>query len=300
MFTNNTISLRDAAVGLDMAIIRDCTFAFVGRVPTKLNQRLVPCALQSHIEAALSESGIVGIITTAALLPLVPQGYGAAVSSEPLTAALMVHERICSIEGFQWDSFLTRVHPTARIHPSAVIAKSDVEIGANSIIGPGCVIQERSIIEADCNVGVGVVVGLDALEIFPGSNPRRIVRQAGGVWLERGVTVLAKSTLVRATYGGFTRVGEGTILDVLIHLAHDCQVGKNVTLVACSEISGRCELEDEVYVGPNACIRNGAKVGKGARISMGAVVTRDVPPNSVVSGNFAVDHIKWLKFVKGL
>lgn len=300
MFTGNKASLGSFAEVGPLQVIRNCEFSYVAKIPSRLEGRVVSCASEGHIKAALAESGIVGVITTSALADLVPERLGLAIADAPRIAICHLHEALCDIEGFIWSHFPTRIHPSAKIHPAAVIAERDVVIGENTYVGPGSVIQERSIIGADCHIGVDVVVGLDALEIFEGSNPRRILRQAGGVFLERGVTVLAKCTLVRATFGGFTRLGEGTILDVLIHLAHDCQLGKEVTLVACSEISGRCELGDRAYVGPNACIRNGVKIGEDAMVSMGAVVTRDVAAGQVVSGNFAVDHKKWLTFVKGL
>ena len=68
MFTEATLSLKEAATGLaSLSVQRDCEFAFVGKVPTRLNQRIVPCRAASHIESALQTDGIVGIITTEAL-----------------------------------------------------------------------------------------------------------------------------------------------------------------------------------------------------------------------------------------
>jgi acetyltransferase-like isoleucine patch superfamily enzyme len=44
-------------------------------------------------------------------------------------------------------------------------------------------------------------------------------------------------------------------------------------------------IEDDVWVGPNATILKGVRVGAGAFIEAGALVTRDVPPRSRVVGN---------------
>ncbi|MEP3225139.1 MAG: hypothetical protein ABJO01_04130 [Parasphingorhabdus sp.] len=300
MFTGNTLPLSQFSNQDGLTVIRDCNFSYVGKIPTLLEKRIVPCSEAHHIHSAITTAGICGIITTAELEEQVPESMGLAISDNPIQASLTLHETIAGIPDFQWASFDTEIHPSAFVHPSAVIADKNVQIGANSEVGPNSCIQERSLIGADCNVGENIVVGLDALEIFDGTNPRRILKQSGGVKMERGVTLLSKCTVVRATFGGFTTLGEGTIADVLIHIAHDCQIGKRVTLVACCEISGRCELDDDAYIGPNACIRNGVKIGAGAQVSMGAVVTRDVAPQAIVSGNFAVDHAKWLNFVKGL
>jgi len=43
-------------------------------------------------------------------------------------------------------------------------------------------------------------------------------------------------------------------------------------------------IEDYVWVGIGATILPGVKLGKGAVVSAGAVVTKDVPPFTVVAG----------------
>jgi acetyltransferase-like isoleucine patch superfamily enzyme len=44
-------------------------------------------------------------------------------------------------------------------------------------------------------------------------------------------------------------------------------------------------IEDDVWIGPNATILKGVRVGSGAFVEAGALVTRDVPPRSRVLGN---------------
>lgn len=300
MFTGNTINLRAVVEGTDIDVVRDGEFSYIGKVPTNLPRRVVPASKPEHIRAAIDAGGVAGIITKPGNESLVPKGMALGIAEDPVSASLKVHEVLCDLGGFLWHSFDTEIHPTARVHYSAVIAEKDVKIGAGVVVGPTSVVLERSVLEENVRVGVGVVVGLDAFEIFEEANPRRILKQAGGVWLEPGATVLAKCTLVKATFGGFTMIRRNAMVDVLIHVAHDVIIGENATVVACAEISGRCELGDGSYIGPNACIRNGVKIGRNATVSMGSVVTRDVPDEETVTGNFAVRHDDWLRFVKSL
>jgi len=44
-------------------------------------------------------------------------------------------------------------------------------------------------------------------------------------------------------------------------------------------------IEDDVWIGPNATLLKGVRIGAGAWIEAGALVTRDVPPRSRVLGN---------------
>jgi acetyltransferase-like isoleucine patch superfamily enzyme len=43
-------------------------------------------------------------------------------------------------------------------------------------------------------------------------------------------------------------------------------------------------IEDDVWIGSGAVITDGVHIGKGAVVAAGAVVTRDVPPHTVVGG----------------
>jgi acetyltransferase-like isoleucine patch superfamily enzyme len=55
-------------------------------------------------------------------------------------------------------------------------------------------------------------------------------------------------------------------------------------------------LEDEVWVGIGAIVLKGVRIGRGARVGPGAVVTADVPPGGWVGGNPArpVEGRSWL------
>ena len=49
--------------------------------------------------------------------------------------------------------------------------------------------------------------------------------------------------------------------------------------------NGTTIVEDDVWIGMNSTILSGIKIGQGAVIAAGSVVTKDVPPYSIVAGN---------------
>ena len=301
MFSEATLSLKEAAEGLNsLTVQRDCEFAFVGKVPTLLEKRVVPCRAAAHIEAALQTHGIAGIITVPSLADQVPDSLGLAVADDPISASLDLHESIAAIPNHLWEDFASEIDPSASVHPSAIIADKNVRIGPRTVIDAGCVIKERSIIGPDCYLGPATSLGAEALDVRQSMTPMRILRQAGGVRLGSHVQILGHTTIVRATFGGFTDIQDESIIDVHIYIAHDVKIGRRVTMVSGTTVSGRCEIGDGVYIGPNATLRNGLKVGEKARISMGSVVTKDVEPGQTVTGNFAVNHDQWLAFVKSV
>ncbi len=51
-----------------------------------------------------------------------------------------------------------------------------------------------------------------------------------------------------------------------------------------SENIGCIEIMDNVFIGSNSTIVGGVRIGPNAIVAAGAVITKDVPPNSVVGG----------------
>lgn len=82
-----------------------------------------------------------------------------------------------------------------------------------------------------------------------------------------------------------TKVGARTWCMKHVHLGHDVLVGADCELSPGAVVCGSAELGDGVRMGVNSCVRPFIKVGAGARIGMGAVVVKDVPPGAVVVGN---------------
>lgn len=88
-------------------------------------------------------------------------------------------------------------------------------------------------------------------------------------------------------------VGEGSMVDMNAVIGARGILGKNVHLGACSVVAGVLEppsatpviIEDDVLIGANSVILEGARVGKGAVVAAGSVVTKDVPPGVVVAGS---------------
>lgn len=74
------------------------------------------------------------------------------------------------------------------------------------------------------------------------------------------------------------------------HVSHDCVIGDYVTFAPGVRCNGNVLIEDHVYVGSGAVIKQGTPdnklvIGKGAVIGMGAVVTKSVPAGVTVVGN---------------
>ena len=93
------------------------------------------------------------------------------------------------------------------------------------------------------------------------------------------------------------KVGNFFHINLYSYVEHDCEIGNYVTFAPGVKCNGNVKVEDNVYVGSGAIIKNGKPnkkivIGKNSIIGAGAVVTRNVRPNTVVVGNPAKKMIK--------
>jgi sugar O-acyltransferase (sialic acid O-acetyltransferase NeuD family) len=86
-----------------------------------------------------------------------------------------------------------------------------------------------------------------------------------------------------------SRIGRFFHANIYAYVTHDCLIGDFVTFAPQASAHGNVSIEDHVYVGAGALIKQGSQakplvIGRGAVIGMGAVVTRDVAPGTTVIG----------------
>lgn len=80
------------------------------------------------------------------------------------------------------------------------------------------------------------------------------------------------------------RLGEHVFLDLSVTVGHDAILNSFVSIYPSSSISGNVELEEGVTVGTGARVLQGLRVGAESFVGAGAVVVKDVPPQSIVVG----------------
>lgn len=82
------------------------------------------------------------------------------------------------------------------------------------------------------------------------------------------------------TIGNYCGFGQGTIITALIHTIDDTN-----KRIFDQDFSVKAVIiEDDVMIGANASIMPGVRIGSHSVVAAGAVVTKDVPPHSLVAG----------------
>jgi UDP-3-O-[3-hydroxymyristoyl] glucosamine N-acyltransferase len=280
-------------------VVRDASFFTTGKIPTRSGAKLVPVGAEKHLPELMANlDDIAAVICPAELVEKIPEQLGVAVSASPLAAQYRVHVRLCDRPDYFWTGFETRIDPSARVHPTAWVAPRDVEIGAHTVIDAHAVVMPRTIIGAECFIGANTTLGSEAFETTKVDGRDRLQRQAGGVKLGEAVIFLSNCAVARSVFPVFTEIGDGCGFDNLVHVAHDCLLEKGVKLTACSMLAGRVEMGEGSYVGPNATVSNGVSIGRKGYVTIGATVVRDVADETKVTGNFAIEHSRFIRNLK--
>jgi UDP-N-acetylglucosamine acyltransferase len=191
---------------------------------------------------------------------------------------------------------MTKIHPTALVDRRAEI-DSDVEIGPYSLvgkqvrIGKGCRVKSHVVIEGRTTLGEGNVLFQFATV---GSVPQDLKYQGEPSELIIGNhnTIREFVSLNPGTTGGgmVTRVGNGNLLMMHCHIAHDCILGSHNIIANGATLGGHVVIEDYVIVGGLVGIHQFTKIGRGAILGAGSMVSKDVPPYCNATGDRARLH----------
>ena len=199
------------------------------------------------------------------------------------------------------------VDPTAlldpekvRVHAGAVVL-AGAKVGDGSDIGPNSVISEDAVIGEDCrimaNVTVrercvlgdrvilqpGSVIGSDGFgyELSAGHHVK--IDQVGIVQIGDDVEIGANTTVDRARFGK-TLIGEGTKVDNLVQIGHNCEIGKHCLIVAQTGIAGSAKLGDYVIIAGQAGVAGHVTIGAKALIASRTGVMKSIPGDETYAG----------------
>lgn len=189
---------------------------------------------------------------------------------------------------FCWIGRNSRVGANTKIHCGTFV-------GARVVIGCECLIHPNATIREGCAIGdrvilhPGVVIGSDGFGFTRDGDRHVKIPQIGTVVIEDDVEIGSNSTVDRATTG-VTRVCEGTKIDNLVHIAHNCTVGKGSILAGQTGIAGSVTLGEGVILGGQVGVVDHVTIGDGVIAGARAGLLQSVREGRTVSGIPAREH----------
>ena len=184
-----------------------------------------------------------------------------------------------------------RVGDGTVIHANVTVLDDSV-IGAGCLLWPGVIIRERCYLGDGCILHPNVTIGTDGFGYRPASDGRSLVKipQIGTVTLGRGVELGAGTCVDRGKFSE-TFIGDGTKIDNLCQIGHNCRIGRCTVIAALTGIGGSVTIGDGVMIGGGASIKEQVTIGDGARLGGGSALMHDIPPGEGWHGHPA-QHAK--------
>ncbi len=197
--------------------------------------------------------------------------------------------------------FETIIGEGCEISNLASISKNNVRIGNNVKIEEFVVIRENTVIEDNSIIRAGVVLGGEGYEYKRVDGIIMNVNHCGGVIIGESVEVQYNGCIDKALYPwDNTIIGSHSKLDNLVHIEHGVKIGNRCLIASRTTFGGRTIIGDDSWVGLGAIISNGLTLGNKVSVSFGSVVTKSLKDGEKVSGNFAINHNKYIDFIKSI
>jgi len=226
------------------------------------------------------------------------------------------------------------LRPPRGISPHAFISPT-AKLGPNCSVGPGVFIDDHAVIGADCDLHHGAHVGAHCrlgsqVTLYPQAvlyhgvelGDRVIIHahavigadgfgyryeagrflkipQLGHVRIDADAEIGACATIDRGAIGP-TVIGEGTKIDNLVMIAHNCELGKHNVFASQVGLAGSCTTGDHVRLGGQVGVKDHVRLNSGCSVGAKGGVHKDVPEGEVWVGYLATQEHEQKRLVFSL
>ena len=186
------------------------------------------------------------------------------------------------------------IHKSAIVHPEAEIGEGvvigpfsvigKVKIGEGTRVASNVVIEDGADIGKECHIAPGVLIG---------GPPQHVHIRDVNSFVKIGDQNVIREyvTIHRSLYEGrSTQIGDRNFLMAYAHVAHDCLIGNDVVLTSYTGLSGHVVVENRAVISGFVGIHQFVRIGALAIVGGGAVVTQDILPFVMATGNPAKVH----------
>ncbi len=254
--------------------------------------------------------------------------------SKPMLVVADIHRAFRSVILFlrpqPTESKLRGIHVSAEVDSTAHIGQGTT-MAAGVSIAEGCSVGQRCTLHGGVTLMAGCTIG-DDCEIFPRATlypdtrlGDRVLIHAGAVlgaygfgyrlingehvrtaqlgWVEVGndVEIGASTTIDRGTYGA-TKIGDGTKIDNLVQIGHNCHIGKRNLICAQVGIAGSTSTGDHVVLAGQVGIADHLQVADNVTVGAQAGVIGNLEAGAVVVGSPATPRrqhlLEWTYIAK--
>jgi UDP-3-O-[3-hydroxymyristoyl] glucosamine N-acyltransferase len=192
-------------------------------------------------------------------------------------------------------SKLSKIDPSVKIGRNCVIGKG-VVIGKNSIIKNNVIIK-NSIIRNNAIISDNSTIGCTGFG-FDLSNMGSInlSPHIGIVYIDENVLIGSNCSIDKAKID-FTYIGKNSMIDNLVHIAHNVVIGNNACIAAQTGIAGSVKIGNNLICGGQSAFAGHITIGDNVLVAGKSGVTKNLKDKSSVAGFPATDINKWKKSI---
>jgi UDP-3-O-[3-hydroxymyristoyl] glucosamine N-acyltransferase len=197
------------------------------------------------------------------------------------------------------------VHPSAKLGDNVSIAAGAV-ISANAIVsdnvtvGPNCFIGEQAVLGANVNlranvtiyhrvelgervsVHSGTVIGCDGFGYANEKGNWIKIPQTGTVIIASDTEIGANCAVDRGAIGN-TIIGKNCIIDNLVHIAHNVEIGDHSCICGATGIAGSAKIGKYVVIAGQCAINGHINIADKVQITGQSMVTKSINQAGVYS-----------------
>lgn len=164
------------------------------------------------------------------------------------------------------------------------VIEGNVTIGDGTVIHHQVTIRNGTSIGKNCTIYSGAQIGERGYNYTVGPNrEKHMIKHYGGVRIGDDVHIGENVCISRGAIDD-TTICDGVKIDALVHIAHNCVIGKNSMILVPTSVSGSAEIGEDCHIAADI-IRNQVKIGDRAMLGLGSVVVKDIPGNVIAYGN---------------
>lgn len=164
------------------------------------------------------------------------------------------------------------------------IIEPNVKIGDNTVIHHNVVIKNGTVIGDQCQLNSGTIIGESGFNPYTlEDKSKKMIKHFGGVHIGNNVNIGVNCSIHKGTIDD-TIIKDGVKINAMVHIAHNCIVGKNTVVTMPTQICGSVVVGENCHIAATT-IRNQCTIGDNAVLGLGSVVVKDVPENTTVVGN---------------
>ena len=260
----------------------------------------------------LKNTKAAAVLVTSENASEVPEGTIALVCDEPYLNLAKISKlfapKVVEIEGKEpLIGSNTTIMPNVYIGKNSIIGNDctimagafvgdNVTIGNNTIIYPNVTIYRDCKVGNDCIIHAGTVIGSDGFGFANTKDGKYIkIYQNGNVIIGNDVEIGANSAIDRAVFNS-TIIEDGVRIDNLVHIGHNCKIGRGSILVGQVGLSGSTTLNPYVIMGGQSGTAGHLEIAPFTTIAARGGVTKSITePKKSWAGFPLFEHKQWLK-----